>query len=66
VVFAGVKKVFVLDGKKVKETVVDTGVVQGKMIEILSGINPGDKVAVSNLSRLANGVAIREHPAEMP
>ena len=55
----GVDKVFVVDGdSKVTERVVKLGLRNDKDIEIMSGINEGEQVAVNNLSRLKTGVSI--------
>lgn len=64
--FAGVKKVFLLDGKKAKESLVQTGVVQGRLMEILTGVKTGDKVAVTSLSRLADGILVHENATDSP
>lgn len=60
IIFAGVKKLFLLDGDKVRESLVQTGTQREKWIEVVSGVTAEDKIAVSNLIRLAEGVRVRE------
>lgn len=56
---AGKPKLFLIDGQnKVKEQLVTTGLKNDQMLEIVQGINVGDKVAISNLSRLRNGITV--------
>jgi RND family efflux transporter MFP subunit len=65
--FAGVTKVFVADGDKVREVPVKLGVsvivTEGKRqrtwIEVDGNLPPGSKVVTSGQSRLADGVAVR-------
>ena len=55
----GTDRVFVVDGdNKVTERVVKLGLRNDKGVEILSGINEGEQVAVTNLSRLKTGITI--------
>jgi len=55
----GKDRVFVVDGdSKVTERVVKLGLRNDKGVEILSGINEGEQVAVTNLSRLKTGTTI--------
>ena len=57
---AGKAKVFVIDEQnKVKSQPVTTGLKNDVMVEITQGLNPGDKVAVSNLARLRNGITVK-------
>ena len=56
---AGNAKVFVIDEQnKVKEQKVTTGLKNEVMVEI-EGVKAGDKVAISNLSRLRNGIVVK-------
>jgi RND family efflux transporter MFP subunit len=48
------KYVFLVNGKYVVETPINTGSESGGMIEILKGLKPGDKVAVKPLDKLSN------------
>ena len=55
----GTDRVFVVDGdSKVTERVVKLGLRNDKGVEILSGINEGEQVAITNLSRLKTGTTI--------
>jgi membrane fusion protein (multidrug efflux system) len=60
VIFAGVKKVFLLNGDRIRESLVQTGSPRDTWVEIVSGVTADDKVAVSSLIRLAEGVRVRE------
>ncbi|MBI3785183.1 MAG: efflux RND transporter periplasmic adaptor subunit, partial [Deltaproteobacteria bacterium] len=67
VTFAGVTKLFVVQDGIAKEREVQTGTRGGNgLVEIVSGIAPGDQVAVTGLTKLENGVAvaIKEAAAE--
>ncbi|MBC8015967.1 MAG: efflux RND transporter periplasmic adaptor subunit [Sporomusaceae bacterium] len=55
----GSDRIFVVDGaSKVTERTVKLGLRNDKSVEILSGMNEGEQVAVSNLARLKTGVTI--------
>ena len=56
---SGRKVAFVIAGDKVKETAVTPGPRLGDWIEV-SGLKPGDRVAVSGLERLRDGARIKE------
>ncbi len=52
------KYVYVIrDGKAERRTVI-TGPQQGDVIEIVSGLEPGEQVAVAGISRLSNGTEV--------
>jgi RND family efflux transporter MFP subunit len=51
--------VFVADGKVAKEVPVQTGRNANGMVEILSGLQPGDKVVTAGFEELANGTAVK-------
>lgn len=53
------KVVFLIKGDRVAETPVTTGTVLGDVVEILSGVNPGDKVVLRPLDRLHDGSKIK-------
>ncbi len=55
----GNKWVFVIKGDKTVETPVKTGQQFKDMTEVLSGVKPGDKVAVKPLDKLRNGSRIK-------
>ena len=56
---SGRKVAFVIAGDKVKETAVTPGPRLGDWVEV-SGLKPGDRVAVSGLDRLRDGARIKE------
>ena len=60
---AGVSTVYVIENGKVKQQQVTLGERQGKMVEIVSGLNGSETVAISNLSQLATGTEVRIGPA---
>jgi RND family efflux transporter MFP subunit len=53
--FAGLEKVFVIDGGKVVERIVRTGTQTSSSVEIVDGLKEGDVVATSNLGSLQQG-----------
>lgn len=53
------KFVFVVDGKKAKKVLVETGVDNGKEIQIISGLNLGDQVITKGQDYLEDGDTIR-------
>lgn len=55
----GIDRIFVIDSNgKVMERTVKLGLRNDTGIEILSGINEGEQVALTNLSRLKNGMTV--------
>ena len=56
---AGVSKVFVIENGVVSERIVQTGVTDGELVEILSGVDEGDIVATSALDQLHQGSRVR-------
>jgi membrane fusion protein (multidrug efflux system) len=56
--YAGVARVFVVDGGVVRAREVTTGSVLGDQIEITAGLKEGEQVAVSSVDRLADGTAV--------
>ena len=57
--FAGVTKVFVIEGDGAHSREVKTGRILGGRQEILSGLNSGEKVAVTGTTRLFEGAKVR-------
>lgn len=49
---------YIVDGNKAKAVIVETGRNSNGMVEILSGLNPGDKVVVEGYQELDNGELI--------
>jgi membrane fusion protein (multidrug efflux system) len=56
--YAGVARVFVVDGQVVRAREVTTGIVVGDQTEITGGLKQGERVAVSGVDRLADGTAV--------
>lgn len=55
----GKKYAFLVDGdNKVKKVEVTTGLYNDDSVEILKGIAPGDRVAVTNISKLKKGMTV--------
>lgn len=56
----GTNRVFVIDDKnQVSERTVQLGLRNDKYVEILSGVNEGEKVAITNLSRIKAGMNVK-------
>ena len=53
------KHVFVIDGDRATTRIVKTGLVGGRMTEILGGLMPGERVAVDPPARLRDGMRVR-------
>jgi multidrug efflux pump subunit AcrA (membrane-fusion protein) len=51
--------VFVAEGKMARAVPIQAGRNANGMVEILSGLNPGDKVIVAGFEELDNGTAIK-------
>ncbi len=60
--FAGVTKLFVVDGTKVEERIVQTGVTLGDRREVADGVKAGEQVATSNLDELEQGTLVTVTP----
>jgi membrane fusion protein (multidrug efflux system) len=56
--YAGVARVFVVDGGVAHSREVKTGIVMGNQVEITSGLKPGERVVTSEVDRLADGVPV--------
>jgi multidrug efflux pump subunit AcrA (membrane-fusion protein) len=59
VVFAGVTKVFVADGDKAKEVLVEPGVREKDWLEVSGEVKPGARVITSGFSQLYDGCPIK-------
>lgn len=67
VTFAGVTKVFVVEKDVAQERVVQAGVRVGtNEVEITGGLKPGELVAISGLTRLTDGAAVKVSGPVMP
>jgi RND family efflux transporter MFP subunit len=56
---AGVSSVFVVESNKVRQVTVTVGERQGKLFELLSGLDGRERLASSNLNQLATGVPVK-------
>jgi membrane fusion protein, multidrug efflux system len=57
-VLAGVSSVYIIDNGVVKQTTVQAGEREGKLVEILSGLKGNEILAASNLNELVSGMKI--------
>ena len=65
--FAGITKVFVVENDVAHERVVQTGVrVGANEVEITAGLKPGQLIAISGLTRLTDGAAVKVSGPVMP
>ncbi len=55
----GKKSVFLIKGNKVAETPVTAGEKLGDMVEILSGVKPGDRVVLRPMDKMKDGMRIK-------
>lgn len=62
--FAGVERVFVVTGNTVSSREVRSGVEEGELIEIAEGLAENERVAVTILDRLADGMTVQFQVAE--
>jgi membrane fusion protein, multidrug efflux system len=54
----GTARVFVVKGGQTEERIVTTAQTVGQLVEITSGINPGDVVATTNVAQLVDGARV--------
>jgi multidrug efflux pump subunit AcrA (membrane-fusion protein) len=66
VTFAGVSKVFVVEGGKAAERRVEMGGRLGDLVEITQGLKGGEQVVEQGAGRLAPGMPVRIKPATRP
>jgi membrane fusion protein, multidrug efflux system len=55
----GTSRVFVLTGDHVDERIVTTGQTVGEQIEIATGVTAGERVATTNVGKLADGTKVK-------
>ena len=55
---AGTSRVFVVNGDHVEERIVTTGQTVDTLVEITNGLKPGERVATTNVARLADGTKV--------
>ena len=58
-VVSGTGRVFVIAGDRAEERVVATGQKVDELVEIVSGLEPGERVATRNVAQLVDGIAVR-------
>jgi membrane fusion protein, multidrug efflux system len=56
---AGTSRVYVLTGDHVEERIVTTGPAVGDLVEITKGLASGERVATSNVAKLADGTKVK-------
>lgn len=56
---AGIAVVYLVKGDRLVETKIATAEMSGDQIEIRSGVNPGDKIALQPLEKLKNGSRVK-------
>jgi membrane fusion protein (multidrug efflux system) len=56
--YAGVERVFVIEDGVAHAREIKTGAREGDQVEVISGIKAGDRVATSEMDRLADGVLV--------
>jgi membrane fusion protein (multidrug efflux system) len=56
--YAGVARVFVVENGIAHSREVKTGAVVGNLVEVTEGLKPGDRVIVTEVDRLADGVPV--------
>ena len=58
-VSSGTSRVFVITGDHVDERIVTTGQTVGDVVEITKGLTAGERVAATNVGKLADGMKIK-------
>jgi membrane fusion protein (multidrug efflux system) len=62
----GSRAVFIVEEGKAIRRVVETGIEEGNRVQIVAGINPGDKVVVAGNEKLKDGAAVSLSGGERP
>jgi len=57
---AGQSVVFVVRDERAERRAVTTGAAQGEQIEIVSGLNVGERIVVEGVNSLADGARVKE------
>lgn len=55
-----INRVFIVRDGAAREQLVQTGLLEGDMIQIKQGVNEGDLVAISGLGELSDGILVRQ------
>src|SRR5215471_14665097 len=58
-VVSGTARVFVVNGDHAEERVVATGQKLDPLVEIVTGLKPGERVATANVNQLVDGIKVR-------
>jgi multidrug efflux pump subunit AcrA (membrane-fusion protein) len=58
-VVAGTARVFVVSGDHAEERIVTTGQVLDPLVEIVTGLKNGERVATENVGQLVDGIKVR-------
>ena len=58
-VISGTGRVFVVNGDRAEERVVATGQKVDPLVEIITGLKAGERVATENVNQLVDGVKVR-------
>ena len=58
--------VFLVDAGKVRRTAVRSGLLLGDEVEIVEGLDDGDRIVLRGFLGLSDGSAVRESEAEPP
>ncbi len=56
---AGVSTVFIVENNKIRQQIIDVGVHEGGLYEVVSGLKGNETLATSNLNLLATGVQVQ-------
>ncbi len=56
--YAGVTKVFVVDGDKTRSVNIETGLEGTGWVEVLGGVKPGEQVVITGQTQLADGTPV--------
>ncbi|HXD74553.1 MAG TPA: efflux RND transporter periplasmic adaptor subunit, partial [Vicinamibacterales bacterium] len=58
-VVSGTARVFVVNGDRAEERIVTTGQKVDNLVEIVTGLKPGERVATENVTQLVDGTKVR-------
>ena len=58
-VVSGTGRVFVVNGERAEERIVTTGQKVDDLVEIVTGLRNGERVATANVTQLIDGVKVR-------
>ena len=56
----GTSRVYVVNGDRAEERIVTTGQTVDALVEITSGLKAGERVATTNVTKLADGMKVNE------